>query len=51
MRAVFILLALSLVLGWLGYEMRGKDRAVSNVLFGFAGLFAIILIGAFFDLH
>ena len=51
MRALFILFALSLVLGWLGYEMRGKHRAVSNVLFGFAGLFAIILIGAFLDLH
>ena len=51
MRAVFILLALSLVLGWLGYEMRGRDRAVSNVLFAFAGLFAIILLGAFLDLH
>ena len=51
MRAVFILLALSLVLAWLGYEMRGRERAVSNVLFVFAGLFAIILLGAFFDWH
>ena len=51
MRALFILLALSLVLAWLGYEMRGKYRAVSNVLFAFAALFAIILIGAFLDWH
>lgn len=49
MRAVFILLALSLVLAWLGYEMREKYRAVSNVLFAFSGLFAFILIGAFLD--
>ena len=49
MRAVFILLALSLVLAWLGYETRERQRAVSNVLFGFAGIFAIILLGAFLD--
>ena len=51
MRALFILIALSLVLAWLGYEMRGKYRAVSNVLLAFAGLFAIILLGAFLDWH
>lgn len=51
MRALFILLALSLVLAWLGYELRGKYRAVSNVLFAFAGLFAVILLGAFLDWH
>jgi hypothetical protein len=50
-RAVFILLALSIILAWLGYEMRGRDRALSNVLFVFAGLFAAILIGAFLDFH
>ena len=49
MRAVFILLASSVVLVWLGYEMRGKHRAVSNVLYAFGGLFAIILLGAFLD--
>ena len=51
MRAVFILLALSIVLAWLGYETRGKNRALSNVFFVFAGLFAAILIGAFLDWH
>ena len=49
MRAVFLLLALSLVLAWLGYETRVKARAVSHVLFGFAAFFAIVLLGAFFD--
>ena len=51
MRVLFILLGLSLVLAWLGYETRGKYRAVSNVLFTFAGLFALILLGAFLDWH
>ncbi len=51
MRTLFILLALSLVLAWVGYEVREKYRAVSNVLFGFAGLFVLILMGAFLDWH
>lgn len=46
---IFLLLALSLVLGWLGYETRAKARAVSHVLFGFAAFFAFVLLGAFLD--
>ena len=46
---VFALLGVSLVLAWLGYELRGRDRAVSNVLFAFAGFCAIVLLGAFLD--
>ena len=49
MRAVFILLALSLVLAWLGYETWPKARAVSHVFFGFSAFFAFVLLGAFLD--
>ena len=49
MRILFILLALVIVLAWLGFEVRSRDRAVSNVLYGFSALFAVILLGAFLD--
>ena len=46
---VFVLLGVSLLLAWIGYEFRSKDRALSNVLFAFAGFCAIVLLGAFLD--
>ena len=48
MRVVFSLLAIIIVLCWLGFELRERERAVSRVLFAFAGVFAVMLIGAFF---
>ena len=48
MRVIFVLLALIVVLGWLGFELRSRDRAVANVLYGFAALLAVALVGAFF---
>lgn len=48
MRVIVTLLALIAVLGWGGFEMRAKDRPLSNVLYGFAALFAVMLAGAFF---
>ena len=49
MRIVVILLALSIVLGWLGFETRAKDRALSNVLWFFSAVFALALVGAFYE--
>lgn len=48
MRVIFFLLGLIIVLGWLGVELRSRDKALSNVLLTFSGLFAVLLIGAFF---
>ena len=48
MRIVFVLLGIIIVLGWLGFETRARDRAVSNVLYGFCAVFTVLLIGAFF---
>jgi hypothetical protein len=47
MRIVVALLAIICVLVWLGFELRAKDRALSNVLYAFAVLFALLLSGAF----
>ena len=48
MRIVYALIAVSLVLGWLGFELRSRDRPLSNVLYGFAILFLLVLLGALF---
>ena len=50
MRAFVTVLALVIALGWVGYELRPRYREVSNVLFGFAILFAAALTAAFFGL-
>ena len=47
-RVFFIFVALIIVLGWFGFECREKDKLLSRVCFGFSGLFALMLIGAFF---
>ena len=39
---------LVLVLSGLGVWMRPKEKAVSNVLFGFAVVFAFMLVAAFY---
>lgn len=49
MRVFFILVGLVIILGWFGYEYRHKDKPVSQVCFGFSGLFALMLFAAFFD--
>lgn len=50
MRALVVLLAAIAVLTWLGIELREKSPAISQVLFGFAALFAVVLAAAFFEL-
>ena len=48
MRVIVTLLALIAVLTWLGFELRAKDKAWSNVLFGFSVILTLVLLGAFF---
>lgn len=48
MRILVTLLVIIAVLAWAGFEMRRRDLGVSNVLFGFAGVFALMLLGVFF---
>ncbi len=50
MRVVFTLLALIAVLVWLGLELRQRNRAVAQALLGFALLFSVVLVAAFFEL-
>ena len=50
MRVVLILVVLSIVLGWASFEMRGRNKAMSQVLLGFSILFALMLTLAFFNL-
>ena len=48
MRIVFTLLAIISVLTLVALSLRGRERAVSNVLLAFAGVFAVMLVAAFF---
>lgn len=50
MRVVVILVLLSLVLGWAGFELRKRQPGISQALYGFSILFAIMLVAAFFNL-
>ena len=49
MHVVLVLVVLSVVLGWAGFELRERSRSVSQVLFGFSALFLIMLVAAFFN--
>ena len=48
MRIVFTLLAIIVILTLIAVSLRSRDRAVSNVLLAFAGVFAVMLVAAFF---
>lgn len=45
MRGLIILGVLILALAWLGWEIRQTRKSISNVLFGFCGVLAVMLIG------
>lgn len=51
MRVILILLGVIIVLAWLAFELRERYRDLSQVLFGLAGLLAVLLVGAFFGLY
>lgn len=49
MRIIILLVALVAALIWIGVEVRKKHKPASNVLFAFALLFVVLLIGAVYD--
>ena len=51
MRVVYVLVALVVVLGWLSFEMRGRNRDVSQVLLAFTILAAVALAAAALGLY
>ena len=51
MRVVYVLVALVVVLGWLSFEMRGRNRDVSQVLLAFTILAATALLAAALGLY
>ena len=51
MRVVYILAALVVVLGWLSFEMRTRNRYVSQVLLAFTILAAVALAAAALGLY
>ncbi|MCY4468686.1 MAG: hypothetical protein OXC08_08175 [Thiotrichales bacterium] len=51
MRVVYILAALVVVLGWLSFEMRARNRDVSQVLLAFTILAAVALAAAALGLY
>ena len=48
-RVVITLLVLILLTGWAGFELRERQPGMSQALYGFAILFGIMLIAAFFN--
>ncbi len=49
MRVIVFLVGLIVALIWVGVEIRSKNRPASNVMYAFAVLFTVLLIGAAFD--
>lgn len=49
MRVVITLLVLIVVAGWAGFELRQRQPGISQALYGFAILFAVLLVAAFFN--
>ena len=50
-RVVYVLAALVVVLGWLSFEMRARNRDVSQVLLAFTILAAVALAAAALGLY
>ena len=51
MRIVYVLVALVVVLGWLSFELRERNRDVSQVLLAFTILAAVALAAAALGLY
>ena len=51
MRVVYILVALVVVLGWLSFELRTRNRGVSQVLLAFTILAAAVTAAAALGLY
>lgn len=50
MRVIILLIGLVIALTWIGVEVRKRHKPASNVLFAFAVLFSVLLVGAVYDL-
>lgn len=51
MRVVYVLAALVVILGWLSFELRARNRDLSQVLLVFAILAAVALAAAALGLY
>ena len=51
MRVIYGLLAVVIVLGWLGFELRDTHKDWSRVLYTIAVFVFLVLAGAFFGLY
>lgn len=49
MRMIILLVGLIVALIWIGFEIRPNQKPASNVLFAFAVLFTLLLIGTAYD--
>jgi hypothetical protein len=49
-RVFITLVILILLTAWAGYELRERQPGVSQALYGFAILFLLMLVAAFFNL-
>ncbi len=50
MAAIAILLGISFILAWFGFELRDRRPDVAHVLFGLSALFMLFLGAAFFGI-
>lgn len=51
MRVIIFIIAVIVVLAWLGVELRTRMRDLSTLCFGLAAIFAVLLVGAFFGMY
>ena len=51
MRAIFLLLGAIIVLSWFAFELRKRNRELSQVLVALAAVLTVLLVGAFFGLY
>lgn len=51
MRVIFGLLAVVIVLGWLGFEWRETHKEWSRTFYTIAGFIFLMLAGAFFGIY
>jgi hypothetical protein len=51
MRVIYGLLAVVIVLGWLGFELRHTHKDWSRALYTIAVFVFLMLVGAFFGLY
>ena len=48
MRPLFISLAIAILLSWVGYQLKGRYRALSTVVYTLSGLLLALGLAVFF---